>query len=73
MTPTAPAHPVPPTDGAPPEKIAVPIVPSLAGPHPGDRLVYSAVRAEPAGRRTHRPRPAGGAPEGAGGRPLRSH
>jgi hypothetical protein len=59
VTPTAPAHPVPPTRGGPPEKIAVPVLPSAVPVQPGDLLVYSAVRDEPAGRHTHRPRPEG--------------
>ncbi|GAA2128931.1 hypothetical protein [Actinomadura napierensis] len=69
MTPTAPAHPVPSTDGGPPEKIAVPVLPSAAPPQAGDRLVYSGVRDEPSGRRAHRPRPSGGTPGGLGVRP----
>jgi hypothetical protein len=66
VTPTAPAHPVPSTGDGPPEKIAVPVLPSAAPPQPGDRLVYSGLREKPAGWRTHRPRPAGGSPEGFG-------
>ncbi|MWA00135.1 hypothetical protein F8568_007045 [Actinomadura sp. LD22] len=62
MTPTAPAPPVPSSDGGPPEKIAVPVLPSAAPPQPGDLLVYSGVRDEPAGRRAHRPGPPGGDP-----------
>lgn len=69
MTPTAPAPSVPSTDGGPPEKIAVPVLPSAAPQQPGDRLVYSGVRDEPAGRRTHRPLPSGGSPGGFGVRP----
>ncbi|KAB2382834.1 hypothetical protein [Actinomadura montaniterrae] len=60
MTPTAPAHPVPPTRGGPPEKIAMPVLPSAVPAQPGDLLVYSAVQA---GR--HQPRPSGD-PEGLG-------
>ncbi|GAA0271932.1 hypothetical protein GCM10009527_080440 [Actinomadura nitritigenes] len=69
MTPTAPAPSVPSTDGEPPEKIAVPVLPSAAPQHPGDRLVYSGVRDEPAGRRSHRPRPSGGGRRGLGVHP----
>ncbi|MDL4815909.1 hypothetical protein [Actinomadura opuntiae] len=52
MTPTRPAQPVPPTAAGPPEKIAVPVLPSAVPPQPEDRLVYPALRGEPAGRRS---------------------
>ncbi|WP_433247532.1 hypothetical protein [Actinomadura nitritigenes] len=66
MTPTAPAPSVPSTDGGPPEKIAVPVLPSSVPQQPGDRLVYSGVRTEPAGRHSPRPRLSGGGPGGLG-------
>ncbi|MFB4301975.1 hypothetical protein [Actinomadura sp. NTSP31] len=69
MTPTDPAQTVPPAHARPPEKIAVPVVPSAVPPQPEDRLVYSAMRDEPAGRITH----PGGGPRGLKVRPQRVH